>query len=78
MKVCSYIPFTSSMAMFTRIAMSTVAWYEIVASIAILAASVVLIGALSAKIYRMGVLLYGNPPKIGALVKAALKKTNGK
>ena len=27
MKVCSYIPFTSPMAMFTRIAMSTVAWY---------------------------------------------------
>lgn len=36
MKICSYIPFTSPMAMFTRIAMSTVPWYEILISIAIL------------------------------------------
>ncbi len=74
MKICSFVPFTSSMAMFTRIAMSTVPWYEIAASIGILAASVVIVGALSAKIYRMGVLLYGTPMKIPALIKAALKK----
>ena len=70
MKVCSYIPFTSPMAMFTRIAMSTVAWYEIAISIVILIASTVGIGVLSAKIYRVGVLLYGTPPKIGAILKA--------
>ena len=33
MKVFSYIPFTSPMAMFTRICMSTVAWYEIFISV---------------------------------------------
>jgi len=70
MKVCSYIPFTAPMAMFTRIAMSTVPWYEIAASVGILAASVVGIGVLSAKIYRVGVLLYGTPPKLGAILKA--------
>ncbi len=74
MKVCSYIPFTSPMAMFTRIAMSTVAWYEIVASIVILIGSVIGVGVLSAKIYRVGVLLYGNQPKIGAIIKTVLKK----
>ncbi len=74
MKVCSYIPFTSSMAMFTRIAMSTVAWYEIAASVLILAGSVVAIGVISAKIYRVGVLLYGTTPKIGSILKAVLKK----
>jgi ABC-2 type transport system permease protein len=74
MTVCSYIPFTSPMAMFTRIAMSTVAWYEIAISIGILVASTVGIGVLSAKIYRMGVLLYGTPPKISVILKAALKK----
>ncbi len=73
MKVCSYIPFTSSMAMFTRIAMSTIAWYEIVISIAILAGSVVGIGVLSAKIYRVGVLLYGTTPKIGSIIKSVWK-----
>lgn len=70
MKVCSFIPFTSPMAMFTRIAMSTVPWYEIVISISILVGSVIGVGILSAKIYRVGVLLYGTTPKLGAIIKA--------
>lgn len=73
LKVCSYIPFTSPMAMFTRICMSVVPWYEIVISVAILAGSVLGIGVLSAKIYRVGVLMYGNPPKIGTLLKTMWK-----
>ena len=75
MKVCSYIPFTSPMAMFTRICMSAVAWYEIAISIIILISSTVGIGILSAKIYRVGVLLYGTPPKIGAILKMVFKKS---
>ena len=74
MFVCSYIPFTSPMAMFARICMSTVAWYEIAVSIVILVGSTVGIGVLSAKIYRMGVLLYGTPPKIGTILKTVLRK----
>ena len=70
MKVCSYIPFTSPMAMFTRICMSTVAWYEIAISIAILIVSTIGVGCIAAKIYRVGVLLYGTTPKIGAVIKA--------
>ena len=73
LKVCSFIPLTSPMAMFTRIAMSTVPAYEIIISVAILAASVVGTGILSAKIYRVGVLLYGTTPKISSIIKA-LKK----
>ena len=74
MIICSYIPFTSPMAMFTRICMSTVAWYEIVASIAILIGSTIGIGILSAKIYRVGVLLYGMPPKFSTIIKTVFKK----
>ncbi len=70
MKICSYVPFTSPMAMFTRIAMSTVAWYEIAISIVLLVGSVVGIGVLSARIYRVGVLLYGTPPKLTKILKA--------
>lgn len=73
MKVCSFIPFTSPMAMFTRIAMSTVPVIEIIISIAILIVSVVGFGILSAKIYRVGVLMYGTPPKISAIIKAIKK-----
>lgn len=73
MRICSYIPFTSPMAMFTRIAMSTVPVYEILISVVILIGSVIGIGVLSAKIYRVGVLLYGTAPKIGAILKAIRK-----
>ncbi len=73
MTVCSYIPFTSPMAMFTRIAMSTVPWYEIAISIGILVASTFGIGILSAKIYRVGVLMYGTSPKIVNIIKAVWK-----
>ena len=64
MKICSFVPFTSSMAMFARIAMGSVSTGEIALSIAILVASTVLIGILAAKIYRAGVLMYGARPKL--------------
>lgn len=73
MKVCSYIPFTSPMAMFTRIAMSSVPMYEIIISIVILIISVIGIGIVSAKIYRVGVLLYGTKPKLSAIIKSVWK-----
>ena len=73
MTVCSYIPFTSPMAMFTRICMSTVPWYEVAISIAILIGSTVGIGFIAAKIYRVGVLMYGTTPKIGNIIKAVWK-----
>ena len=73
MQICSYIPFTSPMAMFTRIAMSTVPWYEIAVSIGILVASTFGIGILSAKVYRVGVLMYGTTPKISNIIKAVWK-----
>ena len=73
MKICSYIPFTSPMAMFTRIAMSSVPAYEIIISVAILIGSVIGIGVLAAKIYRVGVLLYGTSPKLGTVLKSVWK-----
>ena len=54
--------------------MSTVAWYEILISIGVLIGSVIGIGVISAKIYRVGVLLYGTTPKIGAILKAVFHR----
>ncbi len=73
MRICSYVPFTSPMAMFTRIAMSTVPLYEVAVSIIILIGTVIAIGVAAAKIYRVGVLLYGTTPKIGSIIKAMRK-----
>ena len=73
MVVCAYVPFTSPMAMFTRIAMGGVAWWESALSIGLLVISVVGIGVLSAKIYRVGVLLYGTTPKFRTVLKSVWK-----
>lgn len=70
MTVCSFVPFTSPMAMFTRIAMSTEPLWQIITSAVILVASASLIGVIAAKIYRVGVLMYGTSPKPSAIIKA--------
>ncbi len=67
--VCSFIPLTSPMAMFVRITMGQVAGWEIGLSVGILLASVVGIAYLAAGIYRLGVLLYGNRPKPGEIIR---------
>lgn len=68
--VCSFIPFFSPFIMFMRIGLANPAWWEVVLSIGILAASVLLLGWLSAKIYRTGVLMYGKRPSVKELIKA--------
>ncbi len=74
MIVCSHFPLTSPMAMFVRISMGDVAALEIALSIIILFVSVVLTGYLATAIYRVGVLLYGKPPKISEVFKIAFSK----
>jgi ABC-2 type transport system permease protein len=68
--VCQYIPFFSPFLMFLRIGLAEPAWWEIVLSIGILFASILGIGWLSAKIYRVGVLMYGKRPSVKEIVKA--------
>lgn len=67
-RVASFIPFTSPIAMFVRIALGSVSTLEIIISIAVLLLSTVGVGYLSAMIYRVGVLMYGQPPKIKDLI----------
>lgn len=68
-KVLSFLPFSSYSTMFARIAMGTVAAWEIAVSFLILAVSIVGTGVLGAKLYRMGTLRYGNPIKFSAALK---------
>jgi len=69
MIVCSYIPFTAPVAMFARVALVNVSFIEIILSILVQLISVYLLGMLASAIYRIGVLLYGNPPKPAEIVK---------
>ena len=70
MKGLSLFPLTSPMAMFTRIAMSEVPGFEILLSVAFLILATTLIGYIAAKIYRVGVLMYGTRPTLGKIIKA--------
>lgn len=70
MKGLSLFPLTSPMAMFTRIAMSEVPGLEILLSVAFLILATILIGYIAAKIYRVGVLMYGTRPTFAKIIKA--------
>ena len=70
MKGLSLFPLTSPMAMFTRIAMSEVPGLEILLSVAFLILATILIGYITAKIYRVGVLMYGTKPTLAKIIKA--------
>ena len=71
--ILSYIPFTAPMAMFARICMGTANHLEALISIVILIISIYGVGRLAVAIYRIGILMYGKPPKFNEIVRA-LKK----
>ena len=73
-KVASFIPFSSCMIMFIRLAMGSVASLEIVISLFILIASTVLMGLIGSKIYRMGTLRYGNRITLPSALKSIKKE----
>lgn len=75
MKVASFLPISSYSAMYIRVAMGEVALWEVVVSFVILVVSIIGMGLLGAKIYRMGTLRYGNPIKITAALKSIRQKS---
>ena len=73
-QICSFVPFTSPMAMFVRIAMGSVPAWQILLSVGILVLSTIAVGFAAAAIYRAGVLMYGKPPKLRELVAVLREK----
>jgi ABC-2 type transport system permease protein len=70
----SFVPFLSPMLMFIRVALSSPAWWEPLLSIVLLLAAILFFAWVAAKIYRVGVLMYGKRPsfrEIGRLLRAA-------
>lgn len=65
---CSLIPFTSPMVMMVRLPFEVPLWEKLL-SVALLYASAWGITWLSARIYRVGVLMYGKKPGIRELIK---------
>ncbi|MDO4673445.1 MAG: ABC transporter permease, partial [Porphyromonadaceae bacterium] len=59
----SMIPFTSPVVMMVRLPYDVPIWQEIL-SVAILFATFVLVTWIAAKIYRVGILMYGKKPSL--------------
>ena len=64
----SHIPFTSPIVMLMRVPFG-VSWYELVISMALLMVTFVFMVWLAAKIYRVGILMYGKKPTYKDLYK---------
>lgn len=64
----SHIPFTSPIVMLMRVPFG-VSWYELLISMALLLVTFVFMVWLTAKIYRVGILMYGKKPSYKDLYK---------
>ena len=64
----SLIPLTSPIVMMVRVPFG-VPWWQMLLSVALLALTVILIVKLAAKIYRIGILMYGKKPTYAEIVK---------
>lgn len=65
---CSMVPFTSPIVMMVRIPFEIPLWEKLL-SVSLLYTSAIGIVWLSAKIYRVGILMYGKKPSIKEMVK---------
>ena len=73
-KVLSYIPFWTPMLMLVRIALGTAAWWEIIVTIALTLIAILVCTWFAARIYRYGVLMYGQRPGLRQLIRLALTR----
>ena len=65
----SIFPMTSPVAMLVRIGSTNVPFYQILASILILVLSAYIVLMIGARIFRMGVLMYGKRPTIREIIR---------
>jgi len=68
-RVLSYIPFTAPITMMLRVACGRVPWWDVALSALILAVSLLVFVRLAAKVFRLGVLMYGKRPSIFEIVR---------
>ncbi len=68
-KVISYVPFWTPTTMLVRIATGGVAAWEIAFTIVLMIVAIIVCAFIAGRIYRAGVLMYGQRPGLGQLVK---------
>jgi ABC-2 type transport system permease protein len=65
----SMVPFFSPVLMYARIVVQTPPWWQIALSIVLLIATIAGIMILCARIYRIGILIYGKRPNLPEILK---------
>lgn len=70
LKICSFVPFWSPMVMFSRMSVENVPVWQVILSLLLLAGMSALSAALSARLYRTGMLRYGKPPRLREIMEA--------
>ncbi len=68
-RALSYFPLTSPITMIMRLSAGEVQYYEVVLSLLILTASILVIIELSVRIFRASLLMYGKKPTAGEIMK---------
>jgi ABC-2 type transport system permease protein len=68
-RVLSWLPFSSPLFMPMRMSLSPVGWPSVVGSLAVCALGCVLAVWLAARIYRVGMLMYGKKPSLREVAK---------
>lgn len=69
-RILSYFPFTAPTMMMLRIPLSDVPLVDIVVSAVVLLISIPVVLWAGAKVFRMGLLMYGKRPALGEIVRA--------
>lgn len=69
-RFASYVPLWSPFVMLARLATGNVAPWELALSLGLLVLTVPLVTLLAIRVYRAGVLLYGQPPTAGTFMRA--------
>jgi len=67
--ILSFVPLFSPLIMFMRISVQMPPFYEIIGSILILILSIWFLMWITAKIYRVGILMYGKPPNLPEILR---------
>jgi ABC-2 type transport system permease protein len=67
--IMTIVPFWSPMLMPLRYFLGGASLGEVAISIAILAVSTVVVSRIAAKIYRVGILMYGKRPSLSELIR---------
>jgi ABC-2 type transport system permease protein len=69
-RFASYVPLWSPFVMVSRLAVGRVEPWELALSLGLLLATVPIVAWLAIRVYRAGVLLYGQPPTVGTFWRA--------